>query len=245
MICADCKPAVLLSLQQGNYLPGEGEEGRTGPDWERREQLGLFPAIWGTAKAVATDPVSTFSRMRRQGGLSTPYWFYLITATVSLSVSYFYNLLFQNAVMSTLLTRQNPNSPFANEFGQFVGTGVGTLVLIVLSPLIATVFLFIHSALIHVCLMICGGARQPFETTFRTVCYAGGSLILFALIPFCGGTIAWVWTLVAECIGMAKAHEIPTGKAVLAVLMPLLFCCAVCGLIVVSAALLGAANLHH
>jgi len=31
--------------------------------------------------------------------------------------------------------------------------------------------IFIGAAILHVCLMIVGGAKQPFETTFRVVCF--------------------------------------------------------------------------
>ena len=47
------------------------------------------------------------------------------------------------------------------------------------------------------------------------------------LVPICGGMIAWIWNLVCTCIGLAKAHEIDTWRAVLAVMLPLLVCCAI------------------
>jgi len=45
------------------------------------------------------------------------------------------------------------------------------------------------------------------------------------MIPFCGGMIAGVWNIVLEIIGLARAHETDTGKAVLAVLLPIIVCC--------------------
>jgi hypothetical protein len=38
--------------------------------------------------------------------------------------------------------------------------------MIILLPLFIAIGLFIGSALVHLCLMIVGGANQPFETTF-------------------------------------------------------------------------------
>ena len=46
-----------------------------------------------------------------------------------------------------------------------------------------------------------------------------------SMIPICGGFIAAVWNIVLECVGLGRAHEIDTGKAVLAVLLPIIVCC--------------------
>jgi hypothetical protein len=45
------------------------------------------------------------------------------------------------------------------------------------------------------------------------------------MIPVCGGLIAAVWGLVVNCIGLARAHETDTGRAVLAVMLPVIVCC--------------------
>jgi hypothetical protein len=73
--------------------------------------------------------------------------------------------------------------------------------------------------------MIVGGAKKPFETTFRVVCFSSGSTYLLSMIPVCGGLIGGVWNIVLECIGLARAHETDTGKAVMAVLLPIIVCC--------------------
>ena len=45
------------------------------------------------------------------------------------------------------------------------------------------------------------------------------------IIPLCGSVIAGVWGIVLRCIGLARAHETDTGRAVLAVFLPLIVCC--------------------
>jgi hypothetical protein len=84
---------------------------------------------------------------------------------------------------------------------------------------------FIVSGILHLCLMLVGGAKQPFETTFRVVCFAGGSADPLLVIPFCGGLIAGIWKIVLYCIGLARSHETDTGRAVLAVALPVIVCC--------------------
>ena len=73
--------------------------------------------------------------------------------------------------------------------------------------------------------MIVGGANQSFETTFRVFAFSQGSAGPLQMIPICGGLIAGVWALVCNCIGLARAHETDTGRAVLAVFLPLIVCC--------------------
>src|SRR4029077_21125153 len=74
-------------------------------------------------------------------------------------------------------------------------------------------------------LMIDGGANQPFKTTFGSIAFKQESTGVLQVIPVCGGLIAGVWGLVANCIGLARAHETDTGRAVLAVFLPVILCC--------------------
>jgi hypothetical protein len=73
--------------------------------------------------------------------------------------------------------------------------------------------------------MIVGGANKPFEATFRVLAFSQGSTGPLQIIPLCGGLIAGVWALVVNCIGLARAHETSTGRATLAVLLPVIVCC--------------------
>jgi hypothetical protein len=73
--------------------------------------------------------------------------------------------------------------------------------------------------------MIVGGANQSFETTFRVLAFSQGSAGPLQMIPICGGLISGVWGLVCSCIGLARAHDTDTGRAVLAVFLPLIVCC--------------------
>ncbi len=104
--------------------------------------------------------------------------------------------------------------------------------------------------------MICGGAKQPFETTFRAYCYTVGSVYTLQIIPFqvipivgplIGGLVVWVWALVAKCIGFARTHEIGMGRAVLAVLLPSILCCVTIIFLAVTfaGAIAATQGIHH
>ena len=115
--------------------------------------------------------------------------------------------------------------------------------MIILVPLFLVIFLFIWSGLAHLCLMIVGGANQPFETTFRVFAFTQGSAGPLQIIPLCGGLISGVWAIVCNCIGLARAHETDTGRAVLAVFLPLIVCCG--GGVLIAFMFMGAWTASH
>ena len=140
----------------------------------------------------------------------------IIGGSVGGVIYFLYNILLSSAHM--LGSHENPMI-------QMMGGGIRPLFFIILVPLFVIITTFISSGIFHLCLMIVGGAKQPFETTFRVVCFAGGSANPLLVIPFCGGLIGGIWKIVLYCIGFARAHETDTGPAVLAVILPLVVCC--------------------
>jgi hypothetical protein len=202
-----------------------------GLPWEHREQIGFGKAWFDTVSLLITKPSDAFTMMRPEGGFGGPLVFGLIGGCAGGIIS----LLFQGAFQSI------PGFGQSNAFDAF-GVGIWTIIVIyaVLMPLFVTVGLFINAALLHLCLMMLGGANRSFETTFRVACFTAGSANLFAMIPICGGIIAMVYHIVLECIGLSRAHPTTTGKALLAIFLPMIVCCGVIVLLIVLAGGLGA-----
>ena len=188
---------------------------RTGLPWEHRQERGFFNAFVETLTMVLTRPAEAFSVMKREGGLGEPLIYALIGGCLGGIVSALFSLGFQSIGLFT-----DKNNSLAAMTG--MGIGVGAIILV---PLGIVIVLFIWSAILHLCLMIVGGANQPFETTFRVVAFTQGSIGPLQMIPLCGGLISLVWAIVCYCVGLARAHETDTGRAVLAVLLPLIVCC--------------------
>jgi hypothetical protein len=88
-----------------------------------------------------------------------------------------------------------------------------------------------------------GGAKRPFETTFRVMCFEAGSVGPLMIVPICGGMIAGIWGIVVRCIGIARAHETDIGRAVLAVFLPVIVCCG--GGILILIMVFGVGALSH
>src|SRR5215475_7350967 len=189
---------------------------RTGLPWEHRQERGFFNAFIETLTMVLTRPAEAFSVMKREGGLGEPLIYGLIGGCAGGIVSFLFSMGFQSI---GLFADKN------NSLAAMAGMGIGSAAMIILLPLFIVIGLFIGSAIVHLCLMMVGGSNQSFETTFRVLAFSQGSTGPLQIIPLCGGVISGVWALVCNCIGLARAHETDTGRAVLAVFLPLIVCC--------------------
>lgn len=109
-----------------------------------------------------------------------------------------------------------------------LATGVGQVVFtLVLGWLVPLLGIFIGGLIVHLFLVIFGGAKQGLTMTLRVFSYAQAPSI-FGVVPFIGGCITGIWTLVLEIIGLAAAHRTDTWRAALAAIAPAVLC--ICGL---------------
>jgi hypothetical protein len=188
------------------------------PVWETAEPPPVFSAAFESIKQVLSKPVETFQAMPCEGGIGKPLRFYLLVAWISNAAA----ILYQAA--ATLI---NPEI-FSNEelkglphyavFLVFAG-------LILFMPLFLVLGSFVSSGVFHLALMLVGGAKKPFETTYRVFCYASGSTSALQLIPICGGWFYSVASLVYCVIGLKEAHRTELWRPILAVLLVFLICC--------------------
>ena len=202
--------------QIGATSTSETAAPRSGLPWEHRQERGFVNAFIETLAMVLTKPDQAFRTMKTEGGLAEPLIYALIGGCVGGIVSLLLSLGLQSMGL------------FAGQrdtFAALAGIGVGSIALIVLVPVFILIGLFIGAAIVHLCLMIVGGANKPFEATFRVLAFSQGSTGPLQISPLCGGLIAGVWALVVNCIGLARAHETTTGRATLAVLLPVIVCC--------------------
>ena len=224
-------PPTIPPLQVSTSTP----VAQTGLPWDRRQELGLFNAFIETLKLVLTNPGVAFAQMKTEGGLVEP----LIYAVIGGSVGFVVYFLFSIFLSSFgFMSHRNPLTGL-------MGLGLGALFIVLFVPLFVAFGLFLGSAILHLCLMLVGGAKRSFETTFRVMCFAAGSTHPLMIIPFCGGLISGVWCIVLECIGLARAHDTSTGKAVFAVFLPLVVCCGGGFLFALMFGVLGSLAHHH
>jgi hypothetical protein len=209
--------------------------GRNGLPWEHRQERGFLNAFIETLQMVLSRPAEAFTAMKTEGGLGGPLIYALIGGCAGAIVSFLFSLGLHS--MGLFAYRRN-------SFAALAGMGIGSAAFIIFVPVLIVIGLFIGAAIIHLCLMIVGGAKKSFETTFRVLAFSQGSTGPLQMIPVCGGVIAGIWGLILNCIGIARAHEIETGRAVLAVLLPVIVCCGGGFLLIALAGGIGALSQH-
>src|SRR5205807_9546973 len=157
-------PAVAPSAVPPSVSPAGAEVpvSRTGLPWDEREQKGWFNAFIETLQMVLTRPDYAFRAMKVEGGLGGPIIYALIGGCAGGIVSFLFSLVLQ----SIGLTAARHNT-----FALLTGMGAGSVVFIILLPIIILLGLFLGGAIVHLCLMIVGGANKTFETTLRVLAF--------------------------------------------------------------------------
>ena len=183
-------PAVP-PVQGGGTPMATPASARTGLPWEHRQGRGFFNAFIETMSMVLTRPAEAFGIMKREGGLGEPLhlcahrWMHRRDRVVS--------VLARFSIPWPVQDRHNSG------LAAMAGMGIGSAMIILL-PVFIVIGLFLGGAIVHLCLMIVGGANQSFETTFRVLAFSHGSAGPLQIIPLCGGLISGVWAVVCDVL---------------------------------------------
>jgi len=201
-----------------NYesFTGQPGEGLVLPPWENRSRYGFLNALYLTIKDVLLSPAQFFARMPSRIGLTQPLLFAVVVNVVSAFFLWMWALAGSSLQMF-----------IAEDIADIVEAPFIYGIIFVLSPVIAVVDVFLTAGLSHLCLILVGGNRLGFETTFRVMAYSSAVYIM-TLVPFCGSIIALIWGIAIIIIGLQRAHDTDTWRAVLAVFLPLILCIITC-----------------
>jgi len=212
-------------IQGAPLAPGTAPAGGSTP-WESRDRLGFVNAFVETTKQVLASPSGFFRRMPVSGGVGAPLGYGVLTGYLGLIVAALYQLVFRS-VLTSWAGRFSEGSEPLERLLPLMGQGVGFVAQLFLGPLFVLIGLFVGTAIVHVFLMLFGGAQRGFEATFRVACYSEATALAQA-IPMCGGLVAAVWWVVVAIIGLSEAHGTSKGTAAAAVLVPVLLVCCCC-----------------
>lgn len=201
--------------------PPTGPTARPGLPWEHPETGRSLGSALDTLRLVLFQPATGFARMRISGSLGDPLLFLILFGTVGAFFGMFWQMAFRST-FARLGGGDLSGIAAVNSFG---------FVMLLMAPLVALLAVAILALIVHAGLMIFGGAPRPLEVTLRTLAYANGATYLFMAIPICGGIVSFFWWIVIAAIGVREAQEVPGGRAVGAVLMPVILVCVCCGII--------------
>ncbi len=199
--------------------------------WEARDTRGFLPALFDTLGLFWSRPSEAWARTRESGDIGSPLIFAVLVSWVS--------AIIQAVTMRVLNLPALPGR--WGRFGAMQGQGrPGLVVTIILAPIFVMIALFIVSLILHVCCLIVGAlanSRAGLEGTLRVVAYSDSAHIA-SVVPFIGPLIAVVWWIVLAVMGISRIHHTTQGKAITAIVIPLVLCC---GGVALLAMLAGAA----
>jgi hypothetical protein len=195
--------------------------------WEQ-PGLGFFAGFYETLRLLATSPRRAYERVAVTRAVGRPLGFALLVGWPGILATTLWDIAFRSQVDEWMPWMRNQN---------FDRSPVMEICFALATPLWFPVFLFLVAGLQHVFLWMVGGARSGYVQTFRVLCYAQVSA-LAGLIPLCGSLLTAIWHLVLQLIGLSAVHRIGVGRALLAMLLPLLLCC---GCIAILFSMFGAA----
>ncbi len=169
---------------------------------------GFIQAFLKTLQEVLFSPTKFFRKAAAGRGYWSPFIFAMIAGIIGSGIALLWQYLFFSGVVprkflspttySAFLTFAIISMPFTIAFSILVGSGVT-----------------------HLCLMIVRGNRKGFEATFRAISYAY-SAELFYIVPFIGTFVGTIYVMILAILGAREMHGISTGRAALAVLLPVI-----------------------
>lgn len=238
--CAECNPDGRSLCPACQQVTGTSSAQIRPTPWERRAELGLVQALWQTWKETIFEPGNFCTSLDPQGpALDAFFYGWIITAIGGLVQIPFLILNFaQTQAQFQQLERSMKDVPAPVQafFDLFTGNPVViALVLGVAAGVLFPLSALLSGALTHLGVRMVGGTQNPFSTTLRCVCYANAPGVL-AGIPVIGSLVG-IYVVVLEVWSLREAHKLTTGRAVIAVLWPVvLFCCCGVGLAIVFGA---------
>ncbi len=177
------------------------------PPWESGE--GFIGAFFQTTREVLFSPTQFFKKVSATGGYWAPLIYGVICGVIGGCGAILWQWLFASQFLPVQISSM---IPFLSIF---------LIIFLIALPFLIAFSLLIGSGITHLCLMTVGGNKKGFESTFRALSYSySGNL--FGVIPFIGSTIGGIYSLILIIFGVRECHGISTGKAVLAVLLPLI-----------------------
>ena len=190
--------------------------------WEGRE--GFVGAFFKTIQEVLFSPSKFFRKAAIGKGYWSPFIFAMISGIIGAGVGMLWQWLFFSGVVPSQIHSLIP-------YGFFLS------IVVISIPFMIAFSIWIVSGVIHLCLMIVRGNRKGFETSFRAISYSY-SAQLFNIVPFIGNLIGFIYFFILIILGVREGHGITTGRAVLAVLLPVIVAIGLGILIAISLPLL-------
>jgi hypothetical protein len=166
-----------------------------------------------TAKLIMGNPNKFFNSVKKETDLTVSFVYLLqllIIPTVMIIVLFSLFFTIMSGFLGPLVGVQTMGF-----LGPLIGIGAGIsfYVISVIGSFIGAVILFIFIYIV--------GGRKGYTNTYKASVYGGTPGTLFAWIPFVN-IVFGLWSLYLVIKGVSVLHEISMGRALLAILLPLI-----------------------
>lgn len=179
--------------------------------WPPGLRVSALDALGETIRRSLFEPSRFFRALPLPSPLGPALVYYVLMSVASAGIMLFWGTFFALFV--------SPGGALAVLLGVGDGDFGARLVDFLLSPLLSLLGLAIGALVIHVALVVFGGARNGFGATLRALAYTGASQLWF-ILPAIGIFVVMGWWFVLATIGLREVHGTSTGRAVAAVVVP-------------------------
>lgn len=211
--------ALRRLLAAGRNLVQRPEE--QPPPWESGAP-GPVRRFGATVRQVFTQPSLFFARLP-SGGLGRPFLFGWLIGTLGVACFALNGLWQLDASRQETLEalRAGADGETAAMTAEQLLEAMRSFLLFSLlaAPLLGAINLWVTAGLNHLGVRLAAGEHRGFRMTFRATAYAITPMLLLAL-PWIGNPLGGMWTVVVEVIAIGQVHRLRSGRATLAVLLP-------------------------
>jgi len=212
--CPRCNGTFDFTPEEDNQgeTPGDGlfdTENNSINSPNETDDPEYFTDLWKTFSSVLFSPTTFFREKRKSEGLKNSVAFGMLLGSLGAMFGFFWQFLLKSDDLS-LIINILPVSMSLNKI---------FIILIIISPILVLLNMFIVAGVLHLCLIIFRGANNDFEATIKVTAYTN-AVNIFSIIPYIGSYIGVVWGIVALVIGLKEIHETSTLKSVFALLLP-------------------------
>jgi len=203
--------ASFDSTQETSLDPPAAADDAAFP-WPPGPRVSALDALGETIRQSLLEPTRFFRALPVQSPLGPALVYYVLLAVAGAGIMLFWGSVFALFVEPGSLP------------GALLGVGDGDfgarLAEFLFSPLASLIGLGIGTLVVHLALVIFGGARNGLGATLRALAYTAASQ-LFVILPGIGIFVAMGWWLALAVIGLREVHGTTTGRAVAAILAPI------------------------
>lgn len=207
-------PPLVVSEPAGEQAPA------VEPAWERGAGGLSFGAAFESVKEILSKPGPVFRGMPTGGGYGKPLKFYVLVGWITGAIAIIYQACASAINPEMFVGPEAKNVPMPALIGIFVGFAI-------ILPVFLIIGSFVSAGVMHLALMVVGGAKKPFEATYRALAYASGAASVAQLLPICGSYLYTIVSLVYSVIALKEAHRTEVWRPIVAIILVIVFCCGI------------------